>query len=381
MATEIRTAVVARDPATADAVKAALGAGAVMAAVCRDLVALMTELEREAVPVVIVDGGPDPMATLEALEPVVNRYAQSRFVVLVGELSGDMYLRAMEVGVRKVLSKENLGRDLPEVIERIARGAAQPAAPMGSMYTVLSAAGGCGATTLALNLAHELQLAKSEPALLVDMDYAYGAVAAYLGLQSQYGVADVLRHTGGVDAHLVRTTAVHAAERLYALLSPASINLGGAGAVAPDVLEQVFPAFKQGFSFTVVDAPRVSMDVAETLVRASEAAFIVFQPSVKDVRHAKTMLTELASRGAPMDRFRPILNRYRKRRQMISVEDAQKALGDYPMECLSNDYASVIRGVNYGQPLAEAAPRSTLRRELTRLAAHTAGLSNGRVRF
>lgn len=381
MAGETRTAILTSEPATADAVKAVLEEEALTASgVYRDLVTLMTSLEHEGVPIVVVDAGADPMSMLDALEPVVNRYVQSRFVVLVDQPASDVMMRAMQIGVRHVQTKNSLSTELSAVLQRLARAAAQQTAHLGSMYTILSAGGGCGSTTLAVNLAYELQLAGPESALLVDLDYAYGAVAAYLGLRSQYGVADVFRHSGTIDSHLVRTTAVNVGEKLYALLSPASINLGEAGTIPAGVLDQIIPAFKQGFGFTVVDAPRVPMDVAEGLVRASETTFIVMQASVKDVRCAKTIMTELARRGAPADRFQPILNRCQKRRQMITVAEAKKALGDYPLECLSNDYKSVIQGVNYGQPLAEAAPRSTLRRELTRLAAHAAGSSNGRLR-
>ncbi len=382
MTTETHMAIVTREDAIADAVKAVAGKedGLGPAGVYRDLMTLLTELERGAIPVVVVDVGADPMKMLDALEPVVNQYVQSRFVVLAEDASADVMMRAMQIGVRHVQRKSTVQGELPSVLQRLAQGVELRGVKLGRMYTILSAAGGCGATTIAVNLAHELQLLRSESALLVDLDYAYGAVGAYLGLHGRYGVADVFRYSGTIDSHLVRTTATRVSDNLYALLSPASINLAEAGPVPPAPLEHVIPAFRRGFGHTVVDAPRAPIDIAETLALASELTYIVLQPTVKDVRHAKAMLTALTSRGVTPRRLRPLLNRHRKRRQMITVADAQKALGDFPLECLSNDYTSVVRSINYGQPLADAAPRSHLRRELTKLAAEAAGMSNGRSR-
>ena len=54
---------------------------------------------------------------------------------------------------------------------------------------------------------------------------------------------------------------------------------------------------------------------------------------------------------------------------LITLEEASKALGDRTLRPLSNDYHSAIKGLNYGRPLAAAAPRSVLQRELAELAA------------
>ena len=71
----------------------------------------------------------------------------------------------------------------------------------GSAVTILSAGGGCGATTLAVNLAAELGAIdpSSDPPLVVDLDYHYGAVSTYLAVQGDYGVLDLLNRTVSGD--------------------------------------------------------------------------------------------------------------------------------------------------------------------------------------
>ena len=137
--------------------------------------------------------------------------------------------------------------------------------------------------------------------------------------------------------------------------------------------------FKQAYQFTVIDAPRLRMEVAQTLAEASDMTLIVMQPSVKDVRYTKSLLKGLTDQGLSPDRFRPILNRYRKRYHAVTFEDAQRVLGNqYALTRLSNDYQNTLQGIDYGKTLADTAPRSTLRREFIALAEEMAGSTNGK---
>ena len=53
---------------------------------------------------------------------------------------------------------------------------------------------------------------------------------------------------------------------------------------------------------------------------------------------------------------------------MISLAQAKEALGRDSMELISSDYRHATESMTYGQPLAEVAPRSPLRKELRDLA-------------
>lgn len=342
--------------------------------VCRDFDTLVTALESALVPVVLVDIDPDPRGLLAQLEPVVNRNLHTRFVVLADELENDLVMQAMQAGVRYVQLKERITVELPGVLHRLLASAPADHGRKGSAITVLSAGGGAGCTTLVVNLANELQLTTAEPVLVVDLDYAYGAVATYLELEGKYGIADVLNYDGVIDADLIGTTAVRHSETIRALLSPASVNFGQHGPLNEERIEEAVTACRSHHRFTLFDAPRVSMDTAATLAHASEVTLVVLQPIVKDVRVTRNIIQSLVDREVPVERIKPILNRYRKRREMITIEEAQKALGGITPECLANDYTNALHGINYGKLLSTSAPRSALRKDLVELATHLSGL-------
>lgn len=341
--------------------------------VCPNLAALEDRLEHGVVPVVLIDIDSDPDRLLGELELVTNSYPHTRFIVMATQTDSAIVMSAMQAGARHVQSKDKMSTELPEVLHRMISNAPRQTKPSGSVITVLSAGGGAGCTTLVVNLANELQLTTAEPVLIADLDYAYGAVASYLEIDGQYGIADVLAHSSKIDAELIQTTAVNHSDSIRVLQSPASIG-SSFEALKSDRLAEVIMACKQEHRFTLFDAPRVTIDVASTLAHASEVTLVVFQPLVKDIRVTRNLIAELESHGVPRKRIKPIMNRYRKRREMISFDEVKKALGGMAPECLSNDYASASRGINYGKLLSSSAPRSALRKDMVHLASQFSDL-------
>ena len=359
------------DSETVSAVAAAVERNGELAAegVCSDLGQLVAVLQHTPAAAVLVDIDPGPKGMLAALDSIITRFANTRFIVLSSAGSNDLILEAMQAGARHFLVKQSIVTHLADVLQRLAPNGSAKTGKRGAAITVLAASGGCGATTIAVNLANELQLASAEPALLVDLDCSYGAVASYLGLEGQYGLADVLVSRSRIDRHLITSTAVPYSEGLQVLLSPVSIDPGKPAQLVYPHLGDALHACKRAYRFTVVDAPRVSMDVAVSLADASQVTLIVFQLAVKDIRAARSTVGILTERGIPAARIVPLVNRYRKRHSTVTLQDAEAALGEVPPRCVHNDFRSASRAIDYGQPLAQAARRSVLRRDLGQLAA------------
>lgn len=380
-----------RDASTGEAVRALCEREEAfdLAGVCRDVPSLVGALQDENIPLVLVDIDAGTMQMPDELDAVATAYPYSRFIVLSSVVSSDLVMTAMQAGARHVQAKAEIETGLAPVLHRLGKDSVSPLAAAGSVYTVLSASGGCGGTTLAVNLANELQISTLGRVLLIDLDYHYGAAATYLELHGQYGIADVLNHDGAVDPQLIATTAVRHSDDFHALLSPASIDFGRNAQLQAERLAPTLDACRQAYPHTVVDAPRVSADVAAVLAEESEATFIVMQLMVKDIRVARSMLQALKDRGVPDEKIRPVVNRYRKRHQMITIEEARDALGGVQFDRLSNDHSNATRGINFGKPLAHSAPRCALRKDLAGLAtqvfelsakAHRNGNGNGQIK-
>jgi len=336
---------------------------------CQRMEELAERLERSSVSVVLVDVDPNPFAMLESLRPLISRYTSTVFMVLAETAGSDLFLKAMQVGVRYVQVKSTLDVEFLKTIKQLSAAGFSIPRQRGNIVTVLSAGGGCGATTLAVNLANEIQLDSSEPVLLVDCDYHYGSIAFSLGIDdSKYSVADVFGYDGHIDPQLIRSTALEYSENLHVLLSPASTAYAQPALLHEDKLVDFLSACKQAYRWTVIDAPRLPFPIVAKMADTSIATLIALQLTIKDIRVTESIVSALREAGVSPKQLRIVVNRCRKRYQMIPLEEAQKALGEVPVIPLSNDFRSAIRSSNYGRPLSQEAGRSVLRREVVRLA-------------
>jgi pilus assembly protein CpaE len=365
--------IVSAEPRTASLIAETLGSNERLrpADACRDVTALAGCLDRQTVAAAVVDLGPNPEQVLGQLAPLIAANVQTRFVLLADEPTNELILEAMQLGARHLMRKDALGKDrmaLREVLGRLVTSVSSQAKATGSLITVLSASGGCGATTIAVNLANEFRLGMAGSVLLVDLDAAYGAVSDYLGLEGSYGAAEVLSQSRGADPQLIRSGAQPYTDDLHVLLSPASTSFFEPSALEYANLAPALLACAQAYAYTVVDAPRVPLDVAAVLANAGKAALILMQLTVKDVHMAENMRAALLRRGVAAGKIIFVINRYRKRSFMVSYSAARRALEGGHFLHVRNDFRGARKGINYGQPLAQAAPMCDLRRDVRKLA-------------
>jgi pilus assembly protein CpaE len=362
---------------TVKAVQAALSSNGQLADanVFIDLRDLALRLDRGGVPAVLIDIDGQGALLLPAIEGLARKYHETKFVALSGVMRNDLLLEAMQVGVRHFLLKESIASDLSGVLHRLCPEGS--GGMRGSAVTVLSAGGGCGATTVAVNLAAELQAVAGTPSLVVDLDTAYGAVGAYLGLDGEHGALDLMYRVGPIDGQLIQSTVLTSPTNIHALLPTARGKLGEAANYQADRVGQLIDACKAGYKWTTIDAASVAPDVAGELARSSTATVLLMQLTIKDIQVARQMLLRLKEASVAPDRVLVMASRYRKRTMLITPEEARKALGldaARPLGLLSNDFAAVQEAVNFGKPLSQSAPRCDFRKELQKLAAQIAAM-------
>ena len=359
---------VTRQEETAEAVADALQGSPrfAMASLCVDLDDLREHLTHVHASAVLVDIDPEPGPLLKQIEPLVARFSETRFILLSNNFGPDLMLEAMQVGARHLLLKSAIKSELTGALGRLLPASGSGSSGQGTVITLLSGSGGCGATTLAFNLANELALGSARESLLIDLDWYYGALAPYLGIQAHYGVGDLLARDGHIDGNLVRSTAVAFSNHLNVLLSPVSINALNTESIHNQNMDKVLYACKQAYAHTVIDAPRVSRQVAATLAGVSTAVLIVFQLTVKDIHIVRSARAALLERGIPESRIVLVANRYDKR-SSVPLTEAQDALGGQPLSLVANDYRTAVYNINFGRPLAETAPSSLLRRDIRQL--------------
>ncbi len=370
MALESNIMLMTQDRTIADTVKTALKGdkSLLLTDVCRESTKLRVNFSVATPQVVIMDIDPDQSQILQDLGAITSMYPEIRAVVLSERYDNELILQAMQAGARNFLQKKTIASELVKILRQLLPNELEEKRELGSVISVFSTAGGCGATTIAVNLSNELRLVSADRVLTIDLDNFYGTVSSYLGIKGKYGIADVLSHDGKIDRHLIETSASVHMKDFHILASPAGLESPKTKSIKHDNLIKVLESCRQVYKYTIIDAPRVKESVINDLAAVSDVILIVFQLMVKDVKFARNLITALTKSQVSSEKIMLLANRFGKCSSVVSLEDWQKALGVERLHKIRSDWRKAINCINCGQPIAQVAPRSRFRKDFKRLA-------------
>ncbi|MEN8127906.1 MAG: AAA family ATPase [Planctomycetota bacterium] len=314
----------------------------------------------------IVDIDPDPKGALNELEEMISDNPGLCAIVISENMDQELILSAMQAGARHFLQKGSIHEKLSGVMGRLLTHTAVKR-KAGSILTVFSASGGCGATTVALNLANEMRIKTAKGVLVIDLDRCYGAASAFLDVKSDYGIDDVLTYEGKIDKHLVQSSSCSYKDDFHVLLSSAGTHKKAIHDIDPKNLTELLQACRQAYGYTVIDAPRMDEQTVKVLTELSDFTIVVFQLTLKDLKFARSIITMFKELGLSEDKIIPLANRFKKRGTLIGIDDGKHVLGTDTMYSIRSDWRSAISCLNNGKTLADAAPRSVMRKDFQKL--------------
>jgi pilus assembly protein CpaE len=357
-----------KDKSVESRVKAALdeNKGMSLAGVCTELSELRINFGKMNPQVVVVDIDPDPSRALVDLGKIIAIHPEMLSIVVSCKYDNDLIMQAMQTGVRNYLEEKTITDELVKVVGRLVPESLQ--SDLGSVITVLSTSGGCGATTVTLNLANELRIASESQVMVVDLDSHYGSVSTYLGINGKYGIADVLTHNGEIDKHLIRSSACMYRDDFHVLASPAGMKNPEEKTVKHENLIEVIESCRQVYKYTIVDAPRITESISGKLLSVSDVILVVFQLTVKDVTFARSLIATLIESQVKPEKIMLLVNRFNKRNSVVSLGDWLEVLGVDRIHKIRSDWKKATKCGNSGRSLVEIAPRSGLRKDYRKLA-------------
>jgi len=360
--------VLTAEPDLLAAVQAAVKTGAAPDNVllCKSMVELRSRLAQSEKmrTAALIDIDEDPPQILFELTKTVTAHPDIPFVVLAESFDEKRVLQAMQAGARHFLRKSAVGPELDTVLGRLLLHEPARTTRMGDVISVFSCSGGCGTTTTAVNVAAELRLAGVGPVLLVDLDPHYGSVASYLGVEGKYGIANILDREGTIDRHLVESSVIQYKEGLDVLLSPAAAAADRDKPMNYENLLHALDACRESHRYVVLDAPRLPHQAMIDLASVTRVAIVVLRLTIRDVAYAKGLITLLTEQGMAPDRILVLANQAKRRGGLLNAVEIREALGGQPLFRVRTDWRKALKSVSRGQPLAQSAKLSGLRRDL-----------------
>lgn len=238
-----------------------------------------------------------------------------------------------------------------------------PPRPLGKVFAVASATGGCGKTFMATNLAYFLARHSGKRVCVIDLDLQFGEVSTALRLKPRYTIYDALQREDndevGLSEHFEEYLVAHetGVQVLAAPREPSEADRIG----SPDV-SRVIAAARAHFDYVVVDTPSALTEIVLAAFEDAERLFIMATLDLPSVRNLGVFLTTLEKLKVPTDNIGLILN---KAETDVGIEINQvEKLFPQGFEAVLPYAKEVSRSINLGMPVLASSPGAEISRNM-----------------
>jgi pilus assembly protein CpaE len=304
----------------------------------------------EAQPDILLIDMHDMRSAVKALYLLHSLLPETWLYACSGANDPQLIIETMHAGAREYLAKPVSGRNLSLALGRYIEEKerlSKEVKTRGKIYSVTSAKGGAGATSVAVNLATGLAENKGTRVGLVDMNSPVGDIASYLDLKPQFSLSDALIAAPRMDSTLLETF-MTMGHRIAVLPGPKQFKPGTSP--VPSALAKLLRVLTQTYTHTFIDMPAtLDPEFLQTVAENSEAILVVLTPELPALWRTHRLISALSGYGCG-NRIRLILNRENSRDE-INEREIGKALNHSIYWRLPNNYNSAIQAINSGKPI------------------------------
>ncbi len=279
----------------------------------------------------------------------------------------DLILSCLRQGAAEFLFPPFGGEQIQEALTRVAKRAQIAMAQArtgGEVYCLMRGKSGSGNTTLACNLAFQLQMLNCQRVLLGDLDPLTGTIAFLLKLNSSYSFVHALTNANRLDETLWRgmVTPCRGVDVLLSPDMPADLVYE-----AEDITAMI--SFWRGlYEFVILDIPGPHGEWGPLLAKLCDELLLVTTNEIPAVHATQNTLACLEYSGVSRSKIKLVVNRYNEEIG-LSSEAIEAALELQVFQHLPSDFESVQKalmegkaipaGTKVGKAIAELAEKLT----------------------
>ncbi|MGE3145986.1 MAG: CpaE family protein [Pseudorhodoplanes sp.] len=329
------------------------------------------DVDPAGVTVLLVDLEARDPAEMQAMQQLMARVGGRAPVIAVTQDFDAQLARVLvQMRVADFLVKPVPPIELVRACARVAKPQAEDADKDAVIHTFLSAAGGSGVTTLAIQSA--LILLGQDPrkrtsTCLVDLDFQHGSCADYLDLEPRLDLKEIEPRPERLDKQLLDVMTSYHASGLAVIAAP--IRPAEMRSFDPDLVTRLLDLVAANFDHVVIDMPRTWFSWTDNVLLGSNRVFIVSEMTVPGLKHAKQLVAAIRERLGEERKPKVLVNRFEQRmfEAGLKMGDIEQALGDDLGGVVPNFYKLVREAIDRGVPLEEVKPGNKITRELKRL--------------
>jgi pilus assembly protein CpaE len=244
-----------------------------------------------------------------ALKCLADLLAINSAIPVIAMLSGDdsnLILRCLRQGATEFLAQPFTQEQLDAAMAKIARLNPASVTKRAKVYLIVPAKGGCGATTIATNLAWQWKRLGAKRVLLADLDPFAGTLSFLLKIKATFSFLDVLHRSGDIDEDLWKAM-VTPQNGVDVLLSPDNPGEGQSDlSDAAPVIEYA----RYHYDVAILDSNGVYGRWNLSLAQAADEVLLITTNELPALQAAQRSLAYLQQNQIGRWKTRIVVNRY-----------------------------------------------------------------------
>jgi pilus assembly protein CpaE len=194
----------------------------------------------------------------------------------------------------------------------------------GKVLLIFSAKGGCGKTTLAINLAHALCLNEKNRVALLDLDLQFGDIAIALQMDPKKTISDAIGIQNEVDELATRSLLTPKLKNLDVLLAPT--NPTDVELISAKLVRSLIENLRSSYDYIVIDTPPAFTEVVLEALDQADRCFLLSTMEMPSIKNLKLVIETLKALNIPNKKLEFVLNRS-DMDSGLNLFDVEKSLG------------------------------------------------------
>jgi pilus assembly protein CpaE len=262
-------------------------------------------------------------------------------------LTQDTALRAMRAGAAQVVGLPLGFADFKAALDRIAKQFGY-AFRESKVISVSGVSEGCGATTVAMNVAYEVASRHELTCILAEMSWQIGRLAVQMNLEPRFTTPDLLSDMEHFDINAVRQALVPVGDRLSVLCGPfRSIT---PLVVSPTDVLRLVECLRRLADVVVLDMPYTYDEVYFRVLGAADEIVLVAEQKLSSVHGLMAVREALNRQEHPGTQFL-VINRYNSYLKELDVSYLKELLKVERIATIANDTEGIKAASKSGKPL------------------------------
>ena len=284
---------------------------------------------------------------LDTVSKIADDNENCKIILLAKDMNAQTIIKAMKSGVRETLQKPVLKKDFDIVLTKLVNEINYKSTDVNAkIISVFSNKGGIGKTTIATNLAIEIEEITKEPTVIVDFNSQFGDVSTFLNVKSDFGISYILNNKDKISKDFLLSVLPRYKDSELFILSDL-FYLNDVKDLTLENVQDIIDSLKSAFKYIIIDVTNIfDLKTVKILDNSDEVLFPIVAniPNLKNVSRCLEFFNKI---GYADDKIKLILNRVTKDDE-IKSETIENTLKKKIYAKIVNDYFIVLASINRG---------------------------------